>query len=623
LKQSKFSPQLLPVCGLVLALLILLFAQPQRASAAQKVHGLSAFGELKYTPDFKHFSYVNPNAPKGGKLSMIGTAGLSTFNSFNAFILKGDGAQGLGYLFDQLMVRAFDEPDAVYGLVAKSAELADDKKSITFYLRENARFSDETPITAKDIKASFELIKSKGHPAYTLLLRDITKVEIIDKLTVRYHFKGEQIRDLPRIVATLPVLSAKYYETHDFTKTTLDAPLGSGPYKIKSHDQGRQVTYERRKNYWAKGLPVNTGRFNFDELRYEYFRDQTAEFQSLIAGNFDLREEFISRDWATKYNKPQFKNGRMIRETLPDKSPSGAQGFFLNLRREKFADIRVRKAIGLAFDFEWTNKNLFYGAYKRTQSFFENSDMKAHGMPSKEEIALLEPYRSELPKEVFGPPFSPPKTNASGKDRKSLRQALRLLRKAGWTVSRDKKRGRAVLRNKKGEEFTIEFLTFSSAFERIIAPYIRNLAILGIKANIRQVDSSQYERRLKDFHFDITTRRYVLGLTPGVAMRNYWSSRSANTVGSLNLSGIKSKAVDGLIEKMIDAKSRSELVIAANALDRVLRAGHYWVPQWFSGSHRMAYWNKFGKPDTKPPYDRAIIDTWWVDEAKTAKLKQK
>lgn len=622
MKQSKFSPQLLPILGLVLALLISVIAKPKRASAAQKVHGLSAFGELKYAPDFKHFSYVNPKAPKGGKLSMIGTAGLTTFNSFNAFILKGDGAQGLGYLFDQLMVRAFDEPDAVYGLVAKSAELADDKKSITFYLRENARFSDQTPITAKDIKASFELIKSKGHPAYTLLLRDITKVEIIDKLTVRYHFKGEQIRDLPRIVATLPVLSAKYYETHDFAKTTLDAPLGSGPYQIKSHDQGRQVTYERRKDYWAKDLPVNTGRFNFDELRYEYFRDQTAEFQSLIAGNFDLREEFISRDWATKYNKPQFKNGRMIRETLSDKSPSGAQGFFLNLRREKFADIRVRKAIGLAFDFEWTNKNLFYGAYKRTQSFFENSDMKAHGMPSKEEIALLEPYRSELPKEVFGLPFSPPKTNASGKDRKSLRQALRLLRKAGWTVSRDKKRGRAVLRNQKGEEFTIEFLTFSSAFERIIAPYIRNLAILGIKANIRQVDSSQYERRLKDFHFDITTRRYVLGLTPGVAMRNYWSSRSAKTMGSLNLSGIKSKAVDGLIEKMIDAKSRAELVIAANALDRVLRAGHYWVPQWFSGSHRMAYWNKFGKPDTKPPYDRAIIDTWWVDEAKAAKLKR-
>lgn len=611
------------VLWLVFSLGLAICLPALQANAGQKSHGLSAFGELKYGPDFKHFDYVNPNAPKGGSLSMIGTRGLTTFNSFNAFILKGDAAQGLEYLFDSLMVRAFDEPDAIYGLVAHAVELADDRKSATFMLRKKARFSDGTPITATDVVMSFDTLKTKGHPSYALRLRDIVKAEAIDDLTVRYHFKGNQLRDLPRIVATLPILSAQYYQDRNFSKTTFDAPLGSGPYKIKSYDQGRQVTYERRKDYWAKDLPVNVGQYNFDELRYEYFRDQTAEFQSLTAHGFDLREEFISRDWATAYNIPQFKSGRMIREVRPDKSPSGAQGFFLNLRRDKFADRRVRKAIGLAFDFEWTNKNLFYGTYQRTESFFENSDMKAHGKPSKEELALLEPYRSTVPSEVFGLPFSPPKTNGSGKDRKTLRRAQRLLHQAGWTVSRDKKRRRAVLHNKKGEEFTIEFLTFSSAFERIIAPYIRNLQTLGIRANIRQVDSSQYERRLKDFDFDITTRRYVLGLTPGVAMRNYWSSQSASTSGSFNLSGIKSPAVDGLIEKVIAAKSRKELVIAANALDRVLRAGHYWVPQWYYPFHRMAYWDKFGKPAIKPPYDRAVINTWWVDKEKEAKLGEK
>ncbi len=623
MQHDTFTPFRLHVRGLLTALVLLFFWSGQTVVAAQKLHGLSAFGELKYGPDFKHFSYVNPKAPKGGSLSMIGTAGLKTFNSFNAFILKGDSAQGLGFLFDSLMVRAFDEPDAVYGLVAHSAELAENRKSVTFYLRKEARFADGTPVTAKDVKTSFELIKTKGHPAYSILLRDVKAVEILDAHTVRYHFEGEQVRDLPRIVATLPVLSARYYETHDFAKTTLTPPLGSGPYRIKSYDQGRQVTYERRKDYWAKDLPVNVGRYNFDELRYEYFRNQTAEFQSLIGGSFDLREEFTSRDWATKYNIDQFRSGRMIRETLPDKSPSGAQGFFLNLRRDKFADKRVRQAIGLAFDFEWTNKNLFFGAYKRTESFFENSDMKAHGKPTAEELALLEPYRAELPPEVFGLPYTPQKTDGSGKDRKNLRKALRLLKQAGWTVKRDKKQRQAVLRNKKGEVFTIEFLTYTSAFERIIAPYVRNLATLGIKATIRQVDSSQYERRVKDFDFDITTSRFVLGLTPGVAMRNYWSSRSADTKGSRNLSGIKSRAVDGLIENMIGAKSRKELVIAARALDRVLRAGHYWVPQWYYPFHRMAYWNKFGKPATKPPYDRAIIDTWWEDPEKAAALARK
>ena len=623
--------------------IILLVSTQKSAEAAPRSHGLSAFGELKYPANFKHFDYVNKDAPKGGTLSMIGPSRLKSFNSFNDFILKGDPAQGLSFLFDSLMEGSADEPDSVYGLVAHSTELADDKKSVTFYLRKEARFSDGSPITAKDAVFSFDILKSKGHPAYALQLRDVVRAVALDKYTVRYEFRGEQVRDLPRLVSSLPLLSATYYKTHDFTKTTLDAPLGSGPYKIKSYDQGRHITYERRKDYWAKDLPVNVGRYNFDVLRYEYYRDRTSEFEGLTSHAYDLREEFTSKDWATGYNIPQVKSGRLIKETLPDKSPSGAQGFFMNMRREQFKDKRVREALDLAFDFEWTNKNLFFNAYTRTQSFFENSEMKAFGKPSKEELALLEPFRDKLPEEVFGEPYTPPKTSGIGKDRGNLRQAQKLLAKAGWRVANEpvnekncgffcrlmtsiglrSQKKRAVLRNKKGEAFSIEFLTVSPAFERIIGPFVQNLKTLGIKAKIRMVDSSQYERRLKDFDFDITTSRFVLGLTPGVAMRNYWSSRSADTKGSRNLSGIKNPVIDALIEKMIGAKSRKQLVISAKALDRVLRAGRYWIPQWYYPFHRMAYWDKFGKPAKKPPYARAIIDTWWVDKDKEARLAKK
>ena len=628
----------LPALTLVLGLAV--FMPGQHAFAAEKSHGLSPFGELKYPADFKHFDYVNPKAPKGGSLSMIGPSRLKSFNSFNNFILKGDAAQGLGALFDSLMTAAADEPGSVYGLVAHSAMLANDKKSVTFYLRREAKFSDNSPVTAKDAVFSFDILKTKGHPAYALQLRDVVKAEAIDELTVRYQFKGEQVRDLPRLVAALPLLSENYYKTRDFSKTTLEAPLGSGAYKIKAYDQGRFITYERRKDYWAKDLSVNVGRFNFDELRYEYYRDSTSEFEGLTSHTYDLREEFTSKNWATGYNIPQVKSGRLKRETLPDKSPSGAQGFFMNMRRDRFNDPRVREALDLAFDFEWTNKNLFFNAYIRTQSFFENSDMKAQGKPSKEELVLLEPFRDQLPKGVFDVPYTPPKTTGTGKDRRNLRLAQKRLAQAGWKVGNEvitekdcgffcrlltsiglrSQQKSAVLRNKAGDRFSIEFLTVSPVFERIISPYIQNLKVLGIEAKIRMVDSSQYERRLKDFDFDITTSRFVLGLTPGVAMRNYWSSVSADTKGSRNLSGIKNPVVDALIEKMIGAKSRKQLVISARALDRVLRAGHYWVPQWYYPFHRMAYWDKFGKPAKKPPYARAIIDTWWVDKEKEARL---
>ncbi len=589
-----------------------LAAAPARAGTPS--HGLSAFGELKYPADFEHFGYVDPDAPTGGRMSMIGDSGRITYNSFNNYILKGDAADGLDLLFDTLMVRAFDEADAVYGLVAESVELADDRSSATFHLRREAKFSDGTPLTARDVVFSFKTLKEKGHPNIAMLLRDVTGAEALDEATVRYRFKGERTRDLPLFVATLPIFSKAYYEARQFDATTLEPPLGSGPYQIKRFKQGTYVLYQRRDDYWGWNIPVNRGRFNLGELRFEYYRDRTAELEALKAGAYDLREEFTSRDWATAYDIPQVHSGRLKLIDLPDERPSGAQGFFINLRRKKFQDIRLREALDLAFDFEWTNKNLFYDLYKRTESFFENSDMKATGEPDEAELELLEPYRDRLPAAVFGPVYRAPKTDGSGRNRANLRRASRLLGEAGWRIEG----GERV--DAKGKRLAIEFLIFAPGFERVIAPYVKNLKQLGIDASIRRVDPSQYEARVKSFDFDVVVQRYALNLTPGVELRNFWGSDAARANGSFNLSGIADPAVDALIEKVIEAKDRAQLVTAARALDRVLRAGHYWVPHWYKAAHNIAYWDKFSRPAVKPRYDRGVIATWWYDEEKAAKL---
>lgn len=598
----------------LLALVWLCCAGTALPASAGPRHGLSAFGDLKYAADFKHFDWVNPDAPKGGRLSMIGSAGLITYDSFNNFILKGDAAQGLDYLFDTLMVRAYDEPDAMYGLVASSADVAPDRMSVTFRLRPEARFADGSSVTADDVVFSFDTLKAKGHPAYALSLRDIVKAEALDPATVRYFFTGELVRDLPLTVAGLPVLSKVFYTTHPFDQTSLDKPLGSGPYEIADHKPGTFVTYKRRADYWARDLPVNKGRFNFDELRYEYYRDRTAELQSLLNGSYDFREEFTSKDWATSYDVPAVKEGRVLRQVLPDANPSGAQGFFINTRRPKFADRRTRQALDLAFDFEWTNRNLFYGLYKRTGSFFENSEMKASGKPDAAELGLLEPFRDKLSPGVFAEPYVPPVTDGSGQDRNNLRKAAKLLDEAGWSV----KEGKRV--NAKGEPLDVEFLIYEPTFERVIGPYVKNLQAIGIQASIRRVDAAQYERRVKSFDFDLTTKRYVMRLTPGVELKNYWSSEAAKTDGSFNLAGIADPVVDDLIAKVMAAKSRDELNTATRAVDRVLRAGHYWVPHWYKASHTIAFWDRFSWPAVKPKYNRGIIDTWWYDAAKAAKL---
>lgn len=584
-------------------------------ASAEPRHGLSVFGELKYPADFTHFDYVNPDAPKGGRASQIGSGGLTTFDSFNPFILKGDAAQGLELLFDSLMARAMDEPDAVYGLVAETADLADDGMSVTFKLRPEAKFADGSAVTAEDVVFSFDTIKSKGHPALSSQIRDVEKVEALDAHTVRYTFKGTLVRDLPTNVATLPILSKAYYTETPFDQTSLKPPLGSGPYKIGKFRAGTYVTYERRDDYWGRDLPVNRGQNNFDEVRYEYFRDRTLELENLLSGNFDFREEFTARDWATAYDKvAAVRDGRIVRQTLPDERPSGAQGFFINTRLEKFKDIRVREALGYAFDFEWSNRNLFFGLYTRTASFFENSDLKAVGPPSPAELELLEPYRDQLPASVFGEPVSPPTTDGSGNNRNNLRRAAELLKEAGWEQTPQG------LRNAKGEKFSIEFLMFEVSFERIIAPYVKNLQLIGVDATMRRVDPAQYQRRLKDYDFDITTQRYSLRLTPGIELKNFWGSDAAAMSGSYNLAGIADPVVDAMIDRVVTATSREELVTAARAADRVLRAGHYWVPQWYKGAHQIAFWDKFGWPETKPKYARGALETWWFDSEKAKAL---
>ena len=417
-------------------------------------------------------------------------------------------------------------------------------------------------------------------------------------------------------VAGLAILPRAYYATRNFEETSMEPPLGSGPYKIGDFKPGTQITYKRRADYWARDLNVTRGFHNFDEVRFEYYRERITGFENLKAGTFDLREEFTSKEWATAYEGvPAIKDGRLLRLDMPDESPSGTQGYWINTRKPKFQDPRVRRALDLAFDYEWTNKNLFYGLYKRTTSYFENSDMKATGKPSPEELALLQPFKDKLPASVFDEPYMPPVADGTGTDRKLMREANRLLIEAGWTL-KDNKRV-----NAKGEVFDLEFLVTDPTSERILGKYVETLLALGIATSIRKIDETAYQRRVKQFDFDIISGRFVMSATPGLELRSMFGSESANVEASQNLSGIKDPVVDALIAAIIGAQSRVELISATRALDRVLRANHYWVPHWYKASHWIAYWDKFGRPAVKPRFARGIIETWWYDEAKAAKLK--
>jgi len=593
---------------------------PARADDFIESHGLSSFGDLGYPADFQHFRYVDPNAPKGGNFSQIGpdqayNQNFLTFNSLNTFILKGDAAQGMEMTFATLMVRAGDEPDAMYGLAAAKVRRSADGLTYRFFIRPEAKFHDGAPLTAQDVAFSLNILKDKGHPLISQSLRDFAGAKPDDDTSVTVSFKPKRARDVPLFVAGLPIFSRAYYATKPFDESTLDVPLGSGAYKVGRFEPGRFIEYQRVKDWWAADLPVVRGQSNFDIVRFEYYRDRDVGFEGFSAGNYLFREEFTSRFWATRYDFPAVRDGRVKRDEIPDDTPSGAQGWFINTRRPQFADALLREALNDAFDFEWTNKTIMYSAYLRTVSVFQNSDMMAQGVPSAAEVALLEPYRTSLPAEVFGAPYSPPVSDGSGEDRALLRKAAQLLQDAGFAVVN----GKRLLPN--GQPIAVEFLIDEPSFEPHHMPFIKNLATLGIEATLRIVDPVQYQARLKDFDFDITINRFSFSSTPGDSLRSYFTSQSAALKGSNNLAGIADPVVDALIDTIVAADSRPALVTACRALDRVIRAGRYWIPNWYKASHWIAYWDVFGRPPAQPRYFRGIPDTWWYDPVKSGKIR--
>lgn len=593
------------------------------AETGSEAHGISAFGDLKYPADFQRFDYVNPDAPKGGLFSLIPPTraynqSFFTFNSLNAYVLKGEGAQGMDLTFVSLMARANDEPDAMYGLAAKSVQISPDKLEYRFSIRPEARFHDGSKLTALDAAFSFNALKTKGHPLIIVQLRDLVKAEAADDATVVVTFAPNRARDVPLYVAGLPIFSKAYYSRRAFEESSLDTPLGSGPYRVGKFEANRFIEFERVKDWWAAGLPVNRGSYNFDVIRYEFYRDRDVAFEGFTGKNYLFREEFTSRIWATRYDFPAMKDGRVKRELVPDETPSGGQGWFINTRRDKFKDPRVREAMIYAFDFEWTNKSVMYGAYARTSSPFQNSDMVASGAPSPEELKLLEPFRGQVPDEVFKEPFVPPVSDGSGQDRNLLRKAQQLLQDAGLPV----KDGKRQLPN--GEVLSVEFLLDEPSFQPHHSTFVKNLGLLGIDASIRLIDAVQFRARVEDFDFDIAIERLSLSSTPGDSLRPYFTSQSAATKGSYNLAGVANPAIDALVERAIAAQSRAELRTACRALDRVFRAGRYWIPQWYANTHKLAYWDIFDHPEKLPRYaSRAgTPELWWYDAAKAAKLEQ-
>jgi microcin C transport system substrate-binding protein len=584
-------------------------------------HGMSAFGDLAYPADFQYFRYVDPQAPKGGTFSQIGpnreyNQNFLTFNSLNSYILKGDAAQGMELTFATLMARSGDEPDAMYGLAAQKVRRSADGLRYEFFIRPEAKFHDGSRLTGEDVAFSLNLLKAKGHPIITQLLHDFVGAQANDDGSVVASFKPNRARDVPLFVAGLPIFSRAYYAAKPFDESTLDVPLGSGAYKVGRFEPGRYIEYERVKDWWGAELPVARGQNNFDIVRFEYYRDRDVGFEGFTAENYLFREEFTSRTWATRYDFPAVKDGRVKKDVLPDETPSGAQGWFINTRRAKFADPRLREALCNAFDFEWTNKTIMYGSYDRTVSVFQNSDMMAAGSPSADELALLAPFRGRVPDEVFGEPYVPPVSDGSGQDRALLRKASQLLKDAGCVI----KDGIRVLPN--GERVTIEFLIDEPTFEPHHMPFIKNLGVLGIEATLRIVDPVQYRARRDGFDFDITVDRFGFSATPGDSLRSFFSSQAVALKGSNNLAGIADPAIDALIDAIIAAPTRPALTTACRALDRVIRAGRYWIPHWYKPSHWVAYWDVFGRPAAQPRYFRGIPETWWHDRDKAAKMQR-
>ncbi|WP_236631661.1 extracellular solute-binding protein [Endozoicomonas numazuensis] len=578
------------------------------ADAINKRSSLSLHGDTKYSKNFDHFEYVNPDAPKGGTLKM---ASMGTFDSLNPYIEKGTPAAGIGLIYDTLMTSSADEPFSMYALVAQYAEPALDNSGITFHINPQARFHDGQPITAEDVVYSFELLRDKGSPFYRAYYSDITKAEALSKRSVRFVFKDNRNPELPLIIAQLPILPKHFWEkaSNNFELANLTQPLGSGPYTIRSAEPGRSIVYDRVDDYWGKDLPVNKGRYNFDVRRYDYYRDANVSLQALKAREYDIRFENIARNWATAYNTPAVKKGDLIQASIPTKSPQGMQGFVFNLRRDSFKDVRVRRALNYAMDFEWLNKNLFYNGYTRTRSYFANSDMEATGIPEGKELTYLEPWRKQLPAELFTQPHTLPVSDGSGKIRNQLNDALALMKQAGWKLE-----GGALRKN--GKPFEFEILLHDSSIEKVALPMKKNLEAMGVKVTLRIVDISQYINRIRSFDYDMLVSRFPQSSSPGNEQRDFWGSESADLPGSRNLIGIKNPVIDGLIKEVTNADSRADLVAAVKALDRVLLWNEYIIPHWYLASTRVAYWKPLNHPLSKPdqePLYQFDLDTWWVE----------
>jgi microcin C transport system substrate-binding protein len=584
-----------------------------RADDSIRVHAISLMDQPKYGPDFQHLDYVNPTAPKGGNIT---SATIGSFDNFNPFIIKGNPAAMPG-LYETLAANTADDPMTEYGLIAESMDVAKDNSWMIFNLRPEARWQDGQHITADDVIFSFNILIEKGDPHYRFYYADVAKVEALDAHRVKFTFKTNTNRELTNILGQLPVLPKHFWQGRNFEDPLTDLPLGSGPYKISRADMGRSITMERVPDYWGKDLPINIGRNNFDTMRFDYYRDPQVAFEAFKSGAVDFRQENSSKNWATGYDVPQVKNGLIKKDVLPNANPFGFQGYGFNLRHPIFADRRVRAAIIQAFDFEWSNKTLFYGLYARNRSYFDNSELAATGLPSPDELKLLEPFRGKVPDEVFTTEYQPPKTDGSGDARANLDLAATLLDQAGWKIVDGK-------RQRDGKDLSFEILLDSPVFERITQPFVQNLKRLGINASVRTVDSAQYENRTRSFDYDMIVVRIGQSLSPGNEQRDYWNSQNADEPGGQNQMGIKDPAIDAMVNKLISAKSRQDLVTATHALDRLLQWGFYAVPHYTVRTFWIATWDKFGRPAKlpDPEFDYAQ-DAWWIDPAKLAAVEQR
>ncbi len=588
----------------ILAAILLLTGAPPLLAA----HGISIDGTLKYPAGFDHFDYVSPRAHKSGQLVLHG---LGSFDKMNPFTLKGSAPDGLDMLvFETLAVPSLDEPFAAYGLLASDIELAANKLSVTFTINDKAKFSNGTPVTPEDVKFSLDTLKSPAaHPFYQAYYQDISRAEVLDAHRVRFYF-ARRNRELHMIASQMPVFSKKFYSAHPFDEASLTPPVGSGPYVVAEVNPGKSITYRRNPAYWGRDLNVRRGMFNFDRIVFKYYKDQIVSVEAFKAHEFDFMDVNIAKQWSRDLTGPKFDDGRIVKALLPHHNNAGMQGFVMNTRRPLFADRRVREAMGLAFDFEWTNATLFFDQYTRCDSYFSNSPLAAKGLPKGLELDYLNPFRAQLPTEVFTEPLVPPTTTPPHSLRANLRAAMTLLRSAGWTI----KGGRLV--NGEGAPFTFEIMLVSPAFERVMAPYVQNLAKLGITATYRTIDPTLYMRRLDSFDFDMTVNVIGQSQSPGNEQRDYWSSASADREGSRNLAGIKSPVVDALVDRIIYAEKQSEITAACHALDRVLWHNHYVVPNWYLAKHRVAYWNVFARPQTLPLYYSPFqaLMTWWIKD---------